>query len=371
MLTIAQPAHHMLMGLRFFAFGDSIAPRNVAEAGGTSIPSAITAITATARLGKRFQALTGNGTTSDVTYGNASSYSLDGRSMTVLVRCKARIAAQVSGVVAARNGTTSGWQMLFSNFAPGGAEDGFNFAVFGASKFLEAQDLVGSSAQAGADVFVAGVYDHAAHEARLWTRQPGDLYASLRGTNTNTNSGDIPGTDWDVRVSQPIHLLNLTGSSNFFDGDLGWIAVFNRVLSSAEIQLWSMDEEWPFEIDDLAIGDYPIATTYLNQVSVDTLYAPGGSVTYTTPIAAQSFWDGDFTDDPSNDTPTYTNSVLVGQHYIGDIPDLVFYHNVVTVGSALTAGAPVTYTSLVRVGQRERHLVDGRVDLLGTTRYRR
>jgi hypothetical protein len=255
-VTVAQPAHPMLMGLRFLAFGDCAAPRNAAEAGGPSAPSSVTAVTNSARLGTRFGALTGNGTTSDVTYGNASDYSLAGRSITVLCRCRARV-GQISGVVAARDGSTSGWQILFSDF--GGAEDGYQFAVFGAGVFVEGQDGFGAAAQAGKDVFVAGVYDHLAHEARLWTRQPGEPVAALRGVNTNTNSGDVPGTDWDVRVAQPVHLFNLAGASNFFDGDVGWVAVFDRALSGAEIELWSMDEEWPFEDDGINATAYPVS----------------------------------------------------------------------------------------------------------------
>lgn len=367
----ARPNHPLLRGLRFFARADNTVDIRVPEArnGG---PGVVTLGTGSRTvLNHGTGALLGDGAATVVTFDSFPNYWSGSKNLTVICRCKATTNSQVAGIVAAReNDHSLGWQLLFSNFDPGGVEDGYNFAVFSTgAKFVEAQDQIGSVAQTGKDVVACGVWDDAARQARMYTRQPGDPYALFRSSNTNTNSSNIATEPWDVRTTNPILLFQLNNVSAWFTGAIGWVAIFDRVLNAQEIAAWSRDEEWEFAEDEEP-NPFVTGARFITRVGIGTAYAPSGPAFYTTEVTASAFLDGDITVTPHNDGHFLTR-VTVGQRFIGDIPQLAFYKNVVRVGEVFTGTAPVKYTNVVRVGQRTKEWVDGRVDLLDATRYRR
>lgn len=363
--------HPLLRGLRFFARLDNTANIRVPEArnGGPGVVTLGTGSHTVLTHGTG--ALLGDGAATVVTFDSFPNYWSGSKNITVICRCKATTNSQTAGIVAAReNDHSLGWQLLFSDFDPGGVEDGYNFAVFStATKFVEAQDLIGSVAQNGKDVVVAGVWDDTAHQARLYTRQPGDPYALFRSSNTNTDSSNIATEPWDIRTTNPILTHQINNVSAWFTGAVGWIAIFDRVLSADEIAAWSRDEAWEFAEDEEPMA-FVTGFRYITRVGIGTAYAPVGPVTYFTEVTASAYLDGDIVVTPES-PGHYATRVNVGQTYVGDIPTLAFFKNVVGVGQVLTATAPVKYRNVVRVGQRLREWIDGRVDLLDTTRYRR
>lgn len=245
--VIRQPGHPLLSGCKFFAVGDNtstVVP---------IFPPAAVPLTGTCQNGitagtlAPFPCLHGNGSNRRVVFSTSVAYSPTSQNMTVMGRFLAN-AAGTGGVVSARTGPSNfGWQLLFSNFGP--SEDGYNFAVFGEGKFVEAQDLIGSSTQANKNVFVCGTWDQTAKQAKMWTRQPTDPVAVYRSVNTNTNSADVNAQNWDVRSTDPLYWMFENGGATYFNGDVAWVAMFDRVLSQSEIEQWSLDSDWPFTLD--------------------------------------------------------------------------------------------------------------------------
>ena len=242
--VILTPSHPMLSGCKFFAITDSNTLINcLLPVGGTD-----GTVSGGATLGTLgvYPAIKGDASNNLVTWADHDDYfGLTDRSITVIARVKAN-ASHIGGAVGARAvGTpTKGWQLLFSNF--GAAETGWNFAVWSAGGFQEAQDGIGAATQAGKDVVVAGTYTHTTKQVAMYTRQPTDNAAVFRNNRTNDNVADPNAEDWDVRATTPIYWLALNASASFFNGDVAWVAVFNRALAASEIAAFSRDEEWPF-----------------------------------------------------------------------------------------------------------------------------
>lgn len=245
--VIRQPGHPLLSGCKFLAVGNNattVAPifpfSAVANTGTVSGGATVGTLTP-------FPCINGDGVNNLVTFGNFDTYfGSTARDLTVMGRFKSN-SSHIGGVASARNAALGGWQMLFSN--GGVSETGYNFAVFGESKFVEAQDGIGAATQTGLNVFACGTWDNTAKQVKMWTRQPADPVAVYRNVNTNTNAADVNAVNWDVRTTVPTLWLEETGANFFFNGDLAWLAIFDRVLSQSEIEQWSVDENWPFTVD--------------------------------------------------------------------------------------------------------------------------
>lgn len=373
MVQILQPDHPMLRGLRFFGVVDNVASvRNLAaRGGGGGVASGGPTLS---NLGKGFKALVGDGTDNIVTFDASNLYGNSiSRDVTVICRCKAN-SSHIGGIVSVRNAVLNGWYLFFSNAS--GSETGYNFAVMGgSSKFQEAQDGIGAASQNGVDVVVAGKYVHADRQVYLYTRQPTDKIAILRNSRTNTNSGSPTTEDWDVRSNETLFWLKETNATpDHFNGELAWVAIFDRALSNDEIAEWSRDEEWPF------VEDYPLtssftANTYRTLVGVSGSagYSQAGSAReYDNAVDAEVDMSGDLSNTGSGSTlRSFRTEVEVRGSLTYGIPLLMRFRTIVGVEGGLTVAQTRSFRTLVGVRGRGNLLLDGRRDLLYTGGYRR
>lgn len=373
MIEILQPDHPMLRGLRFFGVVDSVASvRNLAGRGGGS--GVVSGGATLSKLGKGFDAVVGDATDNIVTFDATNLYfGSDSRDITVICRCKAN-SAHIGGIVCARNALLNGWLLLFSN--AGGAEDGYNFAVLGgSSKFQEADDGIGAAAQNGVDVVVAGKYSHADRQVYLYTRQPTDKVAVLRNSRTNTNSASPSAEDWDIRSSETLFWLKETNATpDHFNGELAWVAIFDRALTNDEIAQWSVDEDWPFT------HDYPLTTsftarTYSTGIQVADsagLSQSGSSREYSNEVEVSNVLSGDLSNSGGGSSNmTFRTGISVTQRQYYSIPELRVFRTRVEVESDVTPAQTRTFRTRVGVRAPGNQLLDGRIDLISTGRYRR
>lgn len=373
MVEILQPDHPMLRGLRFFGVVDNVASvQNLAGRGGGS--GVVSGGPTISNLGKGFKALVGDATDNIVTFSANNLYgNSDSRDVTMICRCKAN-SQHIGGVVSVRNASLNGWYLLFSN--SGGSETGYNFAVFGgSSKFQEAQDGLGSAAQNGVDVVVAGKYVHADRQVYLYTRQPTDKIAILRNSRTNTNSGSPTTEDWDIRSSETLFWLKETHATpDHFNGELAWVAIFDRALSNDEIAQWSRDEEWPFA------EDYPLTSSFTARMYATGLTVSGsggysqegGERGLANEIDAAVVMTGDLTNQGSgSQTRTFRNTLEARQQFYYGIPLLKRFRTVVSVESDVTPATTRSFRTRVGVRSSPNPYLDGRRDLLFTGGYRR
>lgn len=365
----------MLRGLRFFAFGDNVINiRNFAARGGS--PGVVTGgATADAILGGGWRALNGDQTDNLVTFGNGQDYfGNDSRDITVICRARAN-SSHIGCVVDGKNGSAStGWFVLYSN--SGSSEQGFNFAVFSAAgKFMETKCSDDTTLNQQ-DVVFAGVYQHALHDIATFMRFQGQSVATLQqATHTNTNSSNTATEDWDVRTgAAPWYWFGI-GAATFFNGDLAWVAVFDRALTNDEIAQWSQDECWPF------VEDYPINTAftahlYETVIRVDQSAGytqAGGGRTEVNAIDVSSFLSGDFTSSGgSTGVHTYVTSISVGVSETVGQPLLRKYNTTIGVdANSLATGFTMFFDTIIGVGQDKELLIDDRLDLMNTIGYRR
>lgn len=377
MITIAQPDHRMLRGLRFFAFGDNVARlKNLAgRGGGDGVASG--SPTASVILGQGFRAINGDATDNAVVFDRFDSYwGNEARSITVIVRGRSN-SSHIGAPVTAYNGSGAGWNILYSNF--GGSETGWNFVVRSvAGKYMEVQDGVGDGSVAGKDVVFAGVYNHMTHNMASYLRLPGEPAATIRnGSYTNTNSSNTNTEDWDVRAgSTPLEWLQFASPATpfYFNGDMAWCAVFDRAMSNDEIAEFSQDENWEF------LNDYPIVTDFtarrystLIRVAGSGGYSQdGGSRSYANEIGAEVVMTGDLTNVGSgSDTHSYRTTIQARQAFYYGFPQFMRFKNIVSVQSGLTPAEQRTFRTRVGVRSPANQLLDGRRDLLKTGGYRR
>lgn len=376
MIEIRQPDHELLRGLRFFAFGDNVINlRNLANRGGGA-GAATGSPTAAARLGG-YPAINGDGSDNLVTFDRFSNYfGSDSRDITVIGRFRSNSSHIGAPVAAFALGSNPGWNLLYSNFS--GSETGFNFAVRSAAgKFMEAQDGVGDSGMVGKDVVFAGAYSHHQHECYAYLRNQGEPAATIRNAHTNTNSSNTATENWDVRAgSSPMCWLAFHDASVPFNGDVAWVAVFDRFLSNDEIARWSQDECWPF------VEDYPLTTSFTARMYTTTIlinYSAGfsqsggfGSRTEINAIDASVFLSGDFVSSGgSTGTHTYVTSIgVIIAETVGQ-PFLRKYNTTVTTDVDVVPGFTQTFNTVVGAGQTKELLIDDRLDLMNTIGYRR
>lgn len=371
---ILQPDHPMLRGLRFFAVGDNVVDlRSLAVPGGNGVAAGGPTL---GHLGT-FPAVQGDGTDNIITFGNFNNYfHPDKRDITVIGRFKSN-AAQVKLVVASRNNAspTAGWHILYAN--TGGSETGYNFTVWSAGgKFMEVQDGVGEAAIRSKDVVFAGVYEHRTHECYAYLRNEGEPAARIRNSaHTNTNSSNTATEDWEVRAGAfPIYWLAASAGSLHFNGDVAWVAIFDRALNNDEIAQWSQDEIWPF------VEDYPLvsnftARTYRTLVGVSGSagYTQAGSAReYDTAVDAEVEMSGDLTNAGSGSTTrSFRTEVGVRGTFVYGIPLLKRFRTLIGVECNTTLSQTRYFRTLVGVRSSGNLLLDGRRDLLYTGGYRR
>lgn len=374
MISICQPDHRMLRGLRFFAIAN-----NVVEIPTLTVPGGRGVCAGGPTLGvlSPWSCIQGDGTDNIVTFGNFNNYfNPDARDITVIGRFKSN-AAQVKIVAAARNSAspTAGWQILYAN--TGGSETGFNFTVWSAAgKFMEAQDGLGDATVRNKNVVFAGVYENRTKEVYAYIRTEGDSVARIRNSaHTNTNSANTALEDWEVRAGAfPLYWLAASAGSLHFNGDVAWLAVFDRVLNNEEIAEWSRDEEWPF------LDDYPLVTSFTARTFRTTVGVAGSAGfsqagvarEFDTPINAEAIMTGTLTNVGSGSiTRTFRTEVGVVQHQYFGIPLLKRFRTTVGVDYTLTPAMVRTFRTRVGVRVSGNLLLDGRRDLLYTGGYRR
>lgn len=349
--------HPWLLGCRFFAIPDgSGAMKNLLGGVEGSVANA----PALTRLGHHPALLMVPASSQATTFGTPASYGFTGPEVTVL--CRARpdnlgaTFTQTWAVSSLEAADAAGYGLLFSNFGSG--EVGWCFVVTVGGGHMVANDGTGV-ATLGIEHVVAGRYENDITRVSVF------IDGRLGGMFVN-------GAAWDVTAADPIYVGQYR-SGRYFDGALGWVAIFDRALSDFEIWRFSRDWEWPFFDDDggeLYLGNSQV--TYRNVVGIGDVFTVLSPVTYTTDFEALGAFGGDIISVPDGTgAVTYENVIGISDRYIGGVPTLVFYTNVIAVGSSFTANSPVLYSTVIHIRDRFVGLVDGRVDLIGVFRYRR
>lgn len=268
----------------------------------------------------------------------------------------------LASCIAGTSPNRTGW--LLWNVQNTFANTGYNFLIAtpAGGDFWYVTAAVSASA---VDMVVAGVYDKQANLPRIYIN--GTEMASGRTSSSGTPSS----VNWQVWGSGTLKIGNNSANDIPLNGDVMWMAMFNRTLSPAEIKQWQDESKWEFVQDD-AVLDSGLLGHYTSRVLVSQSYSPILPVNYSTGVDASAWVSGDLAAGPvPGGTGNYKTTVLVGQHYAGSQPELARYVNRVLVGQVSTSQTPAKYVTAVGVSQRTRGRPDGRVDLLGTARYRR
>ncbi len=350
--------HPWLRGCKFFAIPDGSGTVKNLMGG---VAGTVANAPAPTRLGMHPALDYVQGSSQAVTFGQPASYGFTGPDITVLTRARPDALGttnqETAFVSAAEAASAAGYLLMFSAF--GGSEVGWCFVVYGGGTFLLANDGT-LDATLGRSAVVAGRYEHGTTTATVFL-------------NGKAGPPQASGGTWDVTPAGSIFLGKFLSPDIYADGAQAWTMIFDRALSDGEIARLSRDWEWPFlddELGDLYLPDTNV--TYASVVGVSDVYTVFAAVTYTTEFEALGSFGGDVIAEPEEPGPvTYANVVRVTDQYIGGVPTLVFYTNVASAGASFTANAPVTYESLVYVRDRYTGLIDGRIDLCATGRYRR
>lgn len=267
-------------------------------------------------------------------------------------------------ICGARDPGNGGW--LFGAWdVDGGADAGLSLFLYdqaGNSWVSTDQDSI--SSLTGVSCVVAVVYHAAEQEVRY--------YRNGMMTRRVTNTAHV----WDPAINSTGNQFTIGRANSGFawPGDIGWVMVFARAVSEAELMELTRDEQWPFVWEDPGFLLEDAHGTYTTTASVASSYSPStaGAVTYVTEIDAEAFVEGDFTVTPDPPaTGTYTTIIGVGSSAYYDSPEFGVFITVVAANSQITATAPVTFTTSVGVTSLARGLLDGRRNLIDTARYRR
>ena len=180
-------------------------------------------------------------------------------------------------------------------------------------------------------------------------------------------------------------------SVSHYAGTIMWMAEFNRALHRDEIMRWATGD-FLRDDDEMLIGALvpPTVVNYATGsgvLSVGVIDAPvyyatasgsgdAGAGDYPmslgTLVSLDAFCGGDIGSAPSLTGPAvYTTTTGVGQFLASGPPDVVVYGTVTQAGAAYTADVYAVYATTVGVQTAAVALLDGRIDLLETTRYRR
>lgn len=352
--------HPWLAGCKLFAFPDGTGKMKNLMGG---VEGTVTNGPTLSRLGSHLALSYVQASSQYTVFGTAASYGLSGPDITIMLRAKPASYGSssdiINAVATADNVSPSGFQLGFSNF--GGDLQGWNLTLYGAS--FTAND--GTSAPAPLVERVVG----AAYRASVRSIT---MYLDGQFAKETVNTAIA----WNVTGPNPIY-VGQGGIGSFerpFDGNIGWVAIFDRALSDAEVFRFSRDWEWPFFDDDL--GElYSTEISYTTVSGVQGFYTVvgvAGIVSYTTTLEALGAFGGDVIVDPA--APTVGSYVTVSgtrEVYLGSAPTLVFYSNVSNTTSVYTVSTPVFYETVSHSRDRYVGLVDGRVDLIDTFRYRR
>lgn len=360
--------HEMTRNLRFFWSAEDVDhARNAAGPGPDG-----TVTNATLGRSGRWNALSWGGATGDkISWGAASAYGLRNKGMTVIARVRVDgdngETGKLSGFAGAKDAgggsSTGGWALYW--IESGFTNPGYNFAVYDSTgQFYYAYSPT-FNGDLGNDRVLAGVFDPKANGPRVWV--DGREYTTLgssSGTPTTLVYNPAVGDMQFARLIQEGYELN---------GTIAWVALFDVALPERLIKLWSNDGgPWPFEAEDDAADLKTETVRFTTGIGVGQPFTPSGAVTYSNTVEALSYVGGDITDVPAAGDPVLlANRVGVGQRYLGSVPELAYYRNKVAVGPVVTATAPVLYRNRVGVRSRLTGLIDGRIELIGTARYRR
>jgi hypothetical protein len=176
-----------------------------------------------------------------------------------------------------------------------------------------------------------------------------------------------------------------------FSGTIAWHAEFNRVLSRAEMLLWSTD--WPFDGGDdeilmVAGGPPTVSVFYANSSTSADVETGDDTVSYATGISTADAGAGNYPmavstsvglgvflgGSLSSASPTdaaFSTLTQADAYLATGLPDVVLYANTTYSAEAFAPDAPASFTTTTQVRSAATALNDGRFDLLDTTRYRR
>lgn len=239
---------------------------------------------------------------------------------------------------------------------------GLHFGVFYGGNYWYRNAL--SVSMFGRDLVVAGVHDREAKSLAL--------YADGVRIDTQDITNITPSTFDFVDVWSGA--TNWTIAKNA-EAKIGFVAAFDRALSPAELSWWGKESNWlPLltEDEDWCLTDGTVLGRNVVGVGVYGSSSPPGGVRGRTAVDLSLSVGGDLSVEPAPaSTVTGVNRVGVTVRAAAGPPELVRGVNRVGVRVTGTGSGPFTGTNRVGVRVRGRGLLDGRVNLLDGSRYRR
>jgi len=369
---ILDRSHPLLRGCKLFWVADSLGGQNLVGFG----PSGTVAsgIALAGGRGRRAAAFDNTGD-NHVTFANQNNYLHPATGLTVIFRSRVDGASggvdtPTSGLVGCRNGalatTTSGWG--FYHIRDTYSNPGVNFAVYGAANAFNYVTDSSAAAYSDSEGVYCGTFDQ--------TTGLQQLYADgiLVDSDTVSTSTYVVDTTADITVG------GFPDVDVRLDGQVEFLAVFNRVLSQTEIKAWSRDSLWPFlRTPSVSYSNGP-TVTYISDVSAYGPFSVGGVSgvgTYGNSVRVKNSIGGTIN---AEDTETGASGVSIGRYTTGmgvvgpangGTPVLTIFNTL--VGASSTAAISTIAAFETEVGVREllRTRADNRPELIGLGRYRR
>lgn len=303
------------------------------------------------------------------TLAGANTYGLTGRSITLAARIRATttppLNGDVFGIICCRQNTppsTTAGFLLSLNNGPVFSEPSFVFAVFGndgSLNFFRLTDPAAVSAYVGKSITVVGRWNHAKQTATLFVN-------GKRVAQSTSGAGT-----WDTRETTNIKIGTLNTGTHDFNGDIGWTMIYDRAISDGEAYELMDDTNWPFARDyDLV---YPGGgNTFSTTIGVRSLFSRVGvSRTFTTRIEALSDLDGDMSGGGETGNQTFRTTIGVRTSMAFAPPLLRLFRTTVGMGSTVTISKQGNFSASMGCRTKLKRTINGRVDLIGTTIYRR
>lgn len=298
--------------------------------------------------------------------GAFQDYGSGGKDITIVARLRPT-AAPASGnyatILCARTGVPAshGFNFWLGNTS-GLGENAWTFAVHGGGTAIVISDTVAASTYLNLDAIVVVRYDSITRTADLWVN------GEKRASNTDVSN------DWDPWGTSGVLTVGFhgEGSGVGFQGDIGPLLVYDRVLTDGEVLEAMQDHDWEFLRDDDATYFTPVFVSYATSVSLAGATGLSGAVAYFTELDASADFTGDLSSvpDPAGDV-LYVTTVNLRSVGLGNTPEFARYVTSVGVTQVYSPTQPIHYTTQVLVSPHRTFRIDGRTDLLDTFRYRR
>lgn len=365
-------SHPLLRGCKLFWVADTLGGRNLV---GFGPPGTVASgIALAGGRGRRAAAFDNTGD-NHVTFSNQNNYLHPTTGLTVIFRSRVDGASggvdtPTSGLVGCRNGalatTTSGWG--FYHIRDTYTNPGVNFALYGASNAFNYVTDASAAVYADSEGVYCGTFDQTTGVQRLYTD------GVLVDSDTINTATYVADTTADIVVG------GFPDADVRLNGQVEFLAVFDRVLSQTEIKAWSRDSLWPFLRTPTVTYSNGATVTYISEVSAFGPFSVGGISgvgNYGNTVRVKNSIGGTIN---AEDSETGGSGIVVARYTTGmgvvgpsngGTPVLATFNSVVSAVGSAVISTVASYESEVGVRELLRTRADNRPELLGFGRYRR